>query len=215
MRYFFSVAERPRPRQPSENPCISSPGLRRPLTGLYVNLVDKVQVQGNVWNGAFNFGVNKNNPFDTGHGYANTLLGVINNDSESDKDIAFDTKYWTVEFYVQDNWRVNKRLTVDYGVRFYHIDLRSFGAAGVNILTGPGRNNWDLSLRKQIPIGLGEGRQIQFRAEAYNAFNHTQFRTLDTGARFDQTGAQVNGNFGAFNSAWDGRVISFTLRLQF
>jgi hypothetical protein len=34
-------------------------------------------------------------------------------------------------------------------------------------------------------------------------------------ARFDQARAQVNGNFGAFTSARDGRVISFMLRLQF
>jgi hypothetical protein len=93
--------------------------------------------------------------------------------------------------------------------------VRSFGNAGVNILVGPGNNNWDLSLRKQIPLGLGEGRYLQFRAEAYNAFNHTQFKTLDTAARFDQTRAQVNGNFGAFTAARDGRVISFTLRLHF
>ena len=32
----------------------------------------------------------------------------------------FDVLYWNVEFYVQDNWRVNRRLTLDYGVRFYH-----------------------------------------------------------------------------------------------
>ncbi|MDP2997059.1 MAG: carboxypeptidase-like regulatory domain-containing protein [Bryobacterales bacterium] len=91
-------------------------------TGVYVNLTDKVQVSGNVWNGAFNFGVNKNNPYDSGNGYANALLGVINTYSESGKDIFFDAKYWTTEFFIQDNWRVNSRLTVDYGVRFYHLN---------------------------------------------------------------------------------------------
>lgn len=93
--------------------------------------------------------------------------------------------------------------------------VRSFGNAGPNILVGPGNNNWDFSLRKQIPLGLGEGRQLQFRAEAYNVFNHTQFKTLDSTARFDQSGAQVNANFGAFTAARDGRVMSFVLRFQF
>jgi hypothetical protein len=91
----------------------------------------------------------------------------------------------------------------------------SFGNAGVGILRGPGSNNWDVSLRKNIPVGLGENRPLQFRAEFYNAFNHTQFSGLDSAARFDATGAQVNANLGAFTSARDGRVISFTLRFQF
>ena len=102
-------------------------------TGVYINLTDKVQVQGDIWNGAFNFGVNRNNPYDTGHGYANALLGIFNTYTESDRDINFDAKYWTTEFYVQDNWRVNRRLTLDYGLRFYHMNPqtaadRSFAA---------------------------------------------------------------------------------------
>ena len=93
--------------------------------------------------------------------------------------------------------------------------VRSFGNAGVGILRGPGVNNWDFAVGKQIPLGLGEGRALQFRAEAYNAFNHTQFSGVDTGARFDQTGQQVNANFGAFTQARTSRIISFSLRLRF
>ena len=31
-------------------------------------------------------------------------------------------RYYNFEWFVQDNWRVTKRLTLDLGVRFYHID---------------------------------------------------------------------------------------------
>lgn len=92
---------------------------------------------------------------------------------------------------------------------------RTFGNAGIGILTGPGTNNWDITISKKVPLGLGEGRYFQFRSEFYNAFNHTQFSGLDTTARFDATGAQVNANFGAFTGARDPRRIQLSLRLMF
>jgi hypothetical protein len=65
------------------------------------------------------------------------------------------------------------------------------------VLRGPGVNNWDATISKRVPIGLGEQRFSQIRAEFYNAFNHTQFSGFETTARFDPTGAQVNANFSA------------------
>jgi hypothetical protein len=91
----------------------------------------------------------------------------------------------------------------------------SFGNAGVNILRGPGINNWDISLGKKIPVGLGEGRGLEFRAEAYNAWNHTQFSSLDTTARFNPAGSQVNQTFGWDTAARSARVLSFALRFAF
>jgi hypothetical protein len=91
----------------------------------------------------------------------------------------------------------------------------TFGNAGIGVLRGPGTNNFDLTIGKKIPVGLGERRMLDFRAEAYNAFNHTQFTGIDSGARFDQSGNQTNLNFGAYNSARAGRVLAFTLRFAF
>jgi hypothetical protein len=91
----------------------------------------------------------------------------------------------------------------------------SFGNAGVGILRGPGSNNWDISLNKRIPIGLGERRGFNLRVEAYNAFNHTQFSTVDSTARFNPAGAQVNQTFGWFTAARNPRVVSFALRFAF
>lgn len=91
----------------------------------------------------------------------------------------------------------------------------SFGNAGMGILRGPGINNWDISLNKRIPIGLGEGRSIQFRSEFYNVWNHTQFASYDTLARFDRNDNQVNPNFGAYKSARRPRIVAFSLRFEF
>ena len=49
----------------------------------------------------------------------------------------------------------------------------TFGNAGRNILYGPGRVNFDFSLFKDFPVN--DRVKVQFRAEAFNIFNHPQF----------------------------------------
>lgn len=53
------------------------------------------------------------------------------------------------------------------------IPLFTFGTLGRNAFRGPGINNWDLSVIKRTKIT--ESKSIEFRAEFFNAFNHTQF----------------------------------------
>ena len=53
----------------------------------------------------------------------------------------------------------------------------TFGDAGRNFLNNPSRLNFDTSLIKNF--SLREGRTLEFRAEVFNAFNHTQFRIYD------------------------------------
>jgi len=50
----------------------------------------------------------------------------------------------------------------------------TFGDAGRNYFNNPSRLNFDMSLLKHFPIR--EGSEVEFRAEAFNVFNHTQFR---------------------------------------
>jgi hypothetical protein len=69
----------------------------------------------------------------------------------------------------------------------------TFGNCGRNSLNNPRRTNFNLSLLKHFKI-LGE-RDIEFRAEAYNLFNHTQFRIYDT-AHPGNTGNNVIGCYG-------------------
>ena len=57
--------------------------------------------------------------------------------------------------------------------------------------------------------------KAQFRAEAYNVFNHTQFSTIDTSPTWDQSGAQTNPSFGKMTAAQSPRIIQLGLRLYF
>jgi hypothetical protein len=53
----------------------------------------------------------------------------------------------------------------------------TFGDAGRNFLNNPGRLNFDAALLKHFK--LNERNDLEFRAEAFNVFNHTQFRVYD------------------------------------
>ena len=52
------------------------------------------------------------------------------------------------------------------------------GSAGRNSLNNPGRNNWDMSLLKDFQTNW-HSSHLQFRAEAFNIFNQTQFILYD------------------------------------
>jgi hypothetical protein len=53
----------------------------------------------------------------------------------------------------------------------------TFGDAGRNFLTNPHRLNFDMNLLKHFKIT--EGSSMEFRLEAFNAFNHTEFRIFN------------------------------------
>lgn len=53
----------------------------------------------------------------------------------------------------------------------------AFGNAGKNILDGPGGKTADMSIRKMF--NLTERTNLEFRAEAFNAFNHAVFAQPD------------------------------------
>jgi hypothetical protein len=63
------------------------------------------------------------------------------------------------------------------------------------VARNPGVANRDMALSKRFNV-MGEKRYFQFRWRAYNAFNHTQYSSLNTTARFDPAGNQTNTLFG-------------------
>ena len=68
--------------------------------------------------GYVNFGNDTNNALDTGFGYANAAVGVFTQYLQQSRLIEGSMIYNNTEFYLQDNWKVTSRLTLDYGMRF-------------------------------------------------------------------------------------------------
>jgi hypothetical protein len=93
--------------------------------------------------------------------------------------------------------------------------LGQVGNAMRRSFTGPGINNFDMALLKDTKIT--EGVQLQFRAEAFNVFNHAQFTFLTLtggmpGGDVDNVGT---GGFGYINSANNPRIMQLALKVLF
>ena len=83
-----------------------------------------------------------------------------------------------------------------------------FGYMGRNVLTGPGRNNFDLALLKdfQAPWFKGEHSTVQFRLESFNTFNHPQWDSINAGCGSETPfGSPCSGNE---NNYQNGQVAS-------
>ncbi len=109
----------------------------------------------------------------------------------------------------------------------------TFGNAGRNFMNNPSRINFNMSLLKHFKA-FHEKSDVEFRAEAFNVFNHTQFRIYDP-SHPGNTGNNVINCYGdittqysagassclAGNSflhpvdAHDPRILQFALKLAF
>jgi len=82
----------------------------------------------------------------------------------------------------------------------------TIGNAGRNILRGPGLNNWDLAIFKNF--NFTERVYLQFRAEAFNAFNNTQFNNPNGNIEIPTQGGRIF-------SAKDPRIGQLGLKVYF
>jgi hypothetical protein len=80
---------------------------------------------------------------------------------------------------------------------------------------GPGINNWDISIFKNMRLGESETRRLQFRFETYNSFNHAQFTGVDNNALFAANGSQTSKTFGSYNAAAPSRRLVLGMKLYF
>ena len=77
---------------------------------------------------------------------------------------------------------------------------------------GPGVNNWNFAVLKDTP--LSERVNLEFRAELFNIFNHTQFLT-PSGITGFSGGVSNTASFGQVSQAAPSRIGQFALKLNF
>jgi hypothetical protein len=109
--------------------------------GAFYNRDDKAQTGTWGMEGNINFNGTSTMAMDTGNGLANMMLGNFSNYTNMSGAVFPYFRFWEFDLYAQDSWKVSKRLTIDYGLRFVHM------APTYTIVRGGtpgGEGNWTL-----------------------------------------------------------------------
>jgi hypothetical protein len=88
-----------------------------------------------------------------------------------------------------------------------------YGNLPFDALRGPGRDDWNLSFFKNFTLNESRGSLIQLRADAFNVWNHTQFK-----GDANNGGISLNAgssNFGAVTNAFDPREFQLGIKLVY
>jgi hypothetical protein len=85
--------------------------------GIYYEYAVKTESPFRALNGNIDFSRDTANPGDTGHPFANALLGNFRTFDQTSKAIAPDYPYHQWEWFAQDTWKVTRKLTLNYGLR--------------------------------------------------------------------------------------------------
>jgi hypothetical protein len=134
----------------------------------------------------------------------NSLLGTLGNGVNN---YLLDTpQYLPGPLKMNNNGR-NGRTAFNTAL-FPEETIGQLGTAKRRVFYGPGMNNFNLTLQKTVR--LAEARSLDFRAEAFNAFNHTQFYGA---ASVD--GQVEDPNFGHIVSAAEPRLVQFVAKFNF
>jgi hypothetical protein len=166
--------------------------------GFYYQRSLKPQSAFSTFNGQYNFNNNTSNPYDSQHPFANAALGIYDSFTQASDYRKPEWTYQNYEWYLQDNWRTNNKLTLDYGVRFYYLTPQwdqSMQAA--NFI--PGDFNSAAAVRLYAPAVIG-GTRV-----GYDPVSGTSVASTFVGRIVPNSGNRFQGTYQA------GQGISDTL----
>lgn len=113
-------------------------------------------------NGTFSFSSSASNPKNSLNPWANALLGNFDAYSESSSPVQTVYQSYAREFYVQDSWRLSRRFSLEYGLRWAFIAPWS---ARLNNLVAFMAPYWDPAKAPQV---AANGAIVPGAGDPYN-----------------------------------------------
>jgi hypothetical protein len=157
--------------------------------GVYSDYNWILQPTGALYEGQYSFGNDPANPLDTGFGFSNAALGVFDSLQQAS---TFANSYPIVKqwaFYGQDTWKVNSRLSLDYGVRFYYMLPFHNSSGAAEQVSNFIPSTWSASgAPTLLRPGLSNGQRV-----AVDPTTGATYPAVDIGRYLAGSGNQLNG----------------------
>jgi hypothetical protein len=116
----------------------------------------------------FNFGSNTENTRDSGTQFANMLLGNYTSLSQSNGRFYGAFRFFGAEAYIQDSWKVNRKLTLEYGIRWAYLGPTSTYGKYLQNYFDPSKFDPSKAVRIDTAPGLRNGSIIPGSGDPFN-----------------------------------------------
>ncbi len=175
-------------------------------TGVLFNMNDNGQQP--AWTDAvnINFAPSVENPNDTNSTLANLLLGNYTSVNQSNGIFYGFFRFFGLEFYGQDTWKVNRRLTLEYGLRYVYLGPTYTRGRFLQNYFDPARYDPAKAVRIDTRSGLRNGSIIPGSGDPFNGMVEEGSSGIPLGFAKHRRN-QVSPRFGfAFDPFGDGKT---------
>lgn len=153
-----------------------------------------------------NFGPNLQNTRDTGNTFANMLLGNYTQVNMSDGVYYGTFRFHGAEWYAQDSWKVNRKLTLEFGVRWVYYAPTYTKGKFLQYYFDPALYDPAKAVRLELTPGLTQGTIIPGSGDVANGMVQEGQNGYDRGFTRRRWN-QYSPRFGfAFDPFGDGKT---------
>ena len=160
--------------------------------------------------------------FQTGTPFS--IINLINADNAGTGNLFATSQGNSVQSYPDIVGNIHGKVGIPHpggqpGPRLYNSDAfaapqgLTYGNAGRDVLNLPARTNFDMGLFKNFAVH--EAMHFEFRTEAFNVFNHTQWSAINATADCYGASACSSDGFLTATAAHNPRILQFALKFVF